>query len=270
MRWIRFSAPNLSGPLQGSGARTAFGIVEGDTITEVAGCPFTGYETTRTRHALADVRIEIPLVPQTFYAAGLNYSAHVIDVARKAGKEPDLPKFADIGYRANNALIAHGEPVVIPRDATEKVQYEGELVAVIGKRAKNLAEAEALSCVLGYTIGNDVSERTWQKSDRTLWRAKNTDTFKPLGPWIETVVDLDKLETIVRVNGQVTERFQTNAMLFGVATFIARMTKYVTLHPGDMIWMGTDGHSENMKVGDVCEIEITGIGTLRNPFMAER
>lgn len=259
MRWIRFST-------QG---RTAYGIVEGETITEVNGCPFKGHERTHIRHALAHVKIEIPLVPQTFYAAGLNYAAHVIDVAKKAGKEPDLPQFADIGYRANNALIAHDEAVVIPRDATEKVQYEGELVVVIGKKAKHLSREEALSCVLGYTIGNDVSERTWQKSDRTLWRAKNTDTFKPLGPWIETDVDLEAMETIVCINGQVSERFPTNAMLFGIADFISRMTQYVTLHPGDMIWMGTDGHSENLKAGDVVEVELTGIGKLRNPFVAE-
>ena len=259
MRWIRFST-------QG---RTAFGILEGETITEVNGCPFRGYEKTGIHHALGNVKTEIPFVPQTFYAAGLNYSAHVIDVARKAGKEPDLPAFADIGYRANNALIAHDEAVIIPKDATEKVQYEGELVVVIGKRAKNLAREDALSCVLGYSIGNDVSERTWQKSDRTLWRAKNTDTFKPLGPWIETDVDLGKMETIIRVNGDVSERFATNAMLFGIADFITRMTQYLTLHPGDMIWMGTDGHSENLKAGDVVEVEISGIGTLRNRFVAE-
>lgn len=99
-----------------------------------------------------------------------------------------------------------------------------------------------MSCILGYTIGNDVSERTWQRSDRTLWRAKNTDTFKPMGPWIETSLDLDEAETIIRVNGQVSERFPTNAMIFGVATFISRMSRCLTLHPGDMVWMGTDGH----------------------------
>jgi 2-keto-4-pentenoate hydratase/2-oxohepta-3-ene-1,7-dioic acid hydratase in catechol pathway len=164
-------------------------------------------------------------------------------------------------------LIAHEEAVVIPPDA-QKVQYEGELAVVIGKRAKHLSEADALSCVLGYTIGNDVSERIWQKSDRTLWRAKSTDTFKPMGPWIETDVDLDALETKVRVNGVQTTRFHTNAMLFGVATYIATMTRYVTLHPGDMIWMGTDGTSPDLKPGDVVEVEITGIGALRNPFVA--
>jgi 2-keto-4-pentenoate hydratase/2-oxohepta-3-ene-1,7-dioic acid hydratase in catechol pathway len=174
-----------------------------------------------------------------------------------------------MGYRAQSALIAHGENVVIPRDASEKVQYEGELVAVIGKKAKHLSEAEALSCVLGYTIGNDVSERTWQSADRTLWRAKNTDTFKPMGPWIETSVALDAMETIVRVNGKETTRFKTNSMLFGVAVFISAMTRYITLHPGDVIWMGTDGTSPNLKSGDVVDIEITGIGTLRNPFVSE-
>jgi len=149
------------------------------------------------------------------------------------------------------------------------VQYEGELVVVIGRKARHLSERDALSCVLGYTIGNDVSERSWQAIDRTFWRAKNADTFKPMGPWIETSVDLDQLETIVRVNGIVTTRFPTNAMLFGVATYIAAMTRYLTLCPGDVIWMGTDGTSPNLEAGDTVEIEITGIGTLRNRFVAE-
>jgi 2-keto-4-pentenoate hydratase/2-oxohepta-3-ene-1,7-dioic acid hydratase in catechol pathway len=259
MRWIRFSKDG----------RTSYGILEGQQILEVAGDPFGGYERTARRRALDAVKIEVPVIPRTFYCAGLNYTAHVIEQAERRGVKPDIPAKPDIGYRAQNALIAHGEPVVIPRDATELVQYEGELVAVIGKQAKHLSEADALSCVLGYTIGNDVSERTWQRSDRTLWRAKNTDTFKPMGPWIETSVDLDALETVVRVNGVATTRFRTNAMLFGVARFISAMTRYLTLYPGDVIWMGTDGVSPNLKAGDVVDVEITGIGILSNPFVAE-
>ena len=259
MRWIRFTAAG----------RTAYGVLEGHRIVEVAGDPFAGYERTARRHALAAVKIEVPVLPRTFYCAGLNYTAHVIEQAEKRGVAPDIPSKPDIGYRAVNALIADGEAVVIPRDASEKIQYEGELVAVIGKRAKHLSEAEALYCVLGYTTGNDVSERTWQRSDRTLWRAKNSDTFKPMGPWIETAVDLDALETIVRVNGAETTRFRTNTMLFGVAVFISAMSRYLTLHPGDVIWMGTDGSSPDLKSGDVVDVEITGIGTLRNPFIAE-
>ena len=258
MRWIRFTRAD----------RTAFGILEGDRVVEVQGDPFEGYERTRQSHALGEVKIEVPVIPRTFYCAGLNYTAHIKEMAEKAGnKTPDFPSKPDIGYRANNALIAHGEPVVIPHDATEKVHYEGELVVVFGKKAKNLSEAEALSCVLGYTIGNDVSERTWQRSDRTLWRAKNTDTFKPMGPWIETDVKLDALETSVRVNGRETTRFPTNEMLFGVATFISAMSRYLTLYPGDVMWMGTDGVSPDLKSGDVVEVDIKGIGVLSNPFV---
>lgn len=257
MRWIRYSRQD----------RTAYGILEGDRISEVAGDPFRGYERTARTHHLGTVKIEVPVVPPTFYCVGLNYAEHIKEAAAKLGIAADLPSQPDVGYRAVNALVAHGEPVVIPASAT-KVQYEGELAVVIGKRAKNVSEAEALACVLGYSIGNDVSERAWQKSDRTLWRAKNADTFKPMGPWIETDIDLEALETSVRVNGRETTRFHTNAMLFGVARYISTITRYITLHPGDMIWMGTDGTSPDLQAGDVVEVEIAGIGTLRNPFVA--
>jgi 2-keto-4-pentenoate hydratase/2-oxohepta-3-ene-1,7-dioic acid hydratase in catechol pathway len=260
MRWIRFTAGNL----------TSWGIVEGDRIVETRGGPFEGWERNGRTCALADVKIEIPVVPRTFYCAGLNYVRHLKEAADRRGTVPDIPTRAEIGYRAQNALVAHDEDVVIPRNATEQVQYEGELVVVIGKKAKHLREQDALSCVLGYTIGNDVSERTWQREDRTLWRSKNADTFKPMGPWIETEVDLDALHTNVRLNGEIRTSFRTNDMLFGVAHFISVMTEYFTLHPGDVIWMGTDGSSPNLKAGDVVEVEITGIGTLRNRFVAER
>jgi 2-keto-4-pentenoate hydratase/2-oxohepta-3-ene-1,7-dioic acid hydratase in catechol pathway len=260
MRWIRFSSPLGSAP--------RYGLLEGERIAEVTGSPFGAYERSGRSHALADVKIEIPVIPPTFYCVGFNYTDHIMKVAARTGMRPDLPTQPDVGYRSNNALVAHGESVVIPRDATDAVQYEGELVVVIGKQAKGLSEADALSCVLGYTIGNDVSERSWQKSDRTLWRAKNTDTWKPMGPWIETDVDLDALETRVRVNNVETTRFRTNSMLFGIERYIATITRYVTLFPGDVIWMGTDGSSPNLRAGDVVEVEITGIGVLCNPFVA--
>ena len=259
MRWIRFSA----------GEHTAYGILEGERITEVEGGLFDGPPVrTGWTHALAEVKIEIPLLPRTFYAAGLNYTEHVTHAANMLGEAPNIPQRPDMGYRAVNALIAHNEPVVIPRDAA-KVQYEAELAVVIGKRAKHLTEADALSCVFGYTIGNDVSERTWQKADRTFWRSKNTDSFKPMGPWIETDVDLEAMQTVVRLNGTETLRFRTSRMLFGIARYISTMTRYLTLHPGDVIWMGTDGASPDLKPGDIVEIDITGIGTLRNPFVLE-
>jgi 2-keto-4-pentenoate hydratase/2-oxohepta-3-ene-1,7-dioic acid hydratase in catechol pathway len=126
-----------------------------------------------------------------------------------------------------------------------------------------------MSCVFGYTIGNDVSERTWQRGDRTFWRGKNADTFKPMGPWIDTDVDIDAMQTIVRVNGQDSLRFKTNDMIFDIPTYIEAMTRYLTLHPGDVIWMGTDGTSPDLKHGDVVEVELTGLGVLRNRFVRE-
>jgi 2-keto-4-pentenoate hydratase/2-oxohepta-3-ene-1,7-dioic acid hydratase in catechol pathway len=259
MRWARFD----------NNGTATFGIVEGDIIIPVRGSPFGTWERLGARHKLDDVKLLVPFDPVTFYACGLNYPEHVREVAAKNGQEPKFPPNPDIGYRANNALIAHGDPIVIPKDATDKVQYEGELVAIIGRKCKHLTRDDALSAVLGYTIGNDVSERSWQKADRGLWRAKNADTFKPMGPWIETEVDLDTMETIVKVNGTESNRFRTNDMIFGIKPFIVELTKYFTLWPGDVIWMGTDGASPDLKHGDVVEIEITGIGTLRNRFVRE-
>ena len=259
MRLIRFQY----------GGATSYGIVEGDQVEGVSGNPFDGHRATGTRLPLSAVKIGVPFVPRTFYAAGINYEEHFREAAALLGNEPNLPTRADVGYRANNALIAHGEPIIIPADATERVQYEGELVVVIGKQAKHLSEDAAFSCILGYTIGNDVRERTWQANHRTLWRAKNTDTFKPMGPWIETEANPEDMQTTVRLNGEVVSQFATNSMIFGIAHYIAEMTKYLTLYPGDMIWMGTDGATQNMKAGDTVDVEITGIGTLSNPLIGE-
>ena len=257
MRWLRYR----------HGGRVAYGAVEGDEVLEHYGDPFTEAGPTGVRLALDAVEMLVPVVPPTFYAAGLNYAAHVTEAAELVGTPVNLPEAADVGYRANNALVPHGAEIIIPADATDKVQYEGELVAVIGRRCHKADEAEALDYVLGYTIGNDVSERTWQKTDRTLWRAKNTETFAPMGPWIETDVDLDALTTTVRINGETACRFATNDMIFGVAHFISRMSRYLVLHPGDVVWMGADGPTLDIKAGDVVEVEIDGIGVLRNPVV---
>lgn len=246
-----------------------YAVIEGDAVIPVNGSPFDTWDRTSQRLKLDEVKLLVPVIPPTFYAAGMNYPEHVREIAAKVGQKPNLPTQADVGYRANNALIADGETIVIPADATELVQYEGELVVVIGRKCKNLTRENALSAVLGYTIGNDVSERSWQKQDRTLWRAKNTDTFKPMGPWIETDVNLEDLVTKIRLNGKQLIEFPTNHMIFGVVDFLVNMTTCLTLFPGDMVWMGTEGATANMKHGDTVEVEITGIGTLRNPVARE-
>ena len=260
MKWCRFQ----------SGDTPAYGIIEGNTVIAVTGSPFESYTRTARTVPLDSVTLLVPVIPPTFYAAGVNFRQHVTDMARRRGEEPKFPPQADVGYRANNALIAHGESIVIPKDATELVQYEGELVVVIGKTCRRVSESAALDYVLGYTIGNDVSERTWQRGDRTLWRAKNTDTFKPMGPWIVTGLDPDRLHAIIRLNGRVVGQYDVAAAIFGVRQFISRMSQYLTLYPGDVLWMGTDGDPENMNDGDVVEVEISDIGVLRNPVVRER
>ena len=255
MKWVRYQLKD----------ETSYGLLDNNIVTKIDGSPFSEYQTTDQNITLDRVKILAPVIPKTFYAAGINYKKHVSEAAALLNRAPNLPEKADIGYRANNAIIGHEDPIVIPRDATNKIHYEAELVVVIGKTAKNVPMQNALHYVLGYTIGNDVSERTWQASDRTLWRAKNTDTFKPMGPWIETEAHLDEMITTVRLNGRETISFQTNDMIFGVEKYISEISKYITLQPRDVIWMGTDGTSEDMKDGDTCEIEISGVGRLSNP-----
>ena len=239
-------------------------------MVEVDGTPFDSYTKTSKTHTLSSVKLLVPVIPPTFYAAGINYPEHVTWAAKMRGEEPSLPKKADVGYRAVNALIANEEPIIVPKDATEEVQYEGELVVVIGKECKNVSQDDALDYVLGYTIGNDVSERTWQRGDRTMWRAKNTDTFKPMGPWIVTGLEPDDLHVTITLSERVVGDYDVKSAIFGVREYISDMSRYLTLVPGDVLWMGTDGATENMKDGDLVEVEISDIGVLRNRVVWQR
>ena len=251
--------------------RIFYGAVEGDQVAELEGSIFDRYQTTSKRHGLASVKTLVPCMPSNFYCAGLNYAAHIEWANKRTGGNRKVPEKADIGYRSPNALAASGEAIVIPADSPGPVQFEGELVAVIGKRARNLSEKEALSCVLGYTLGNDVSERTWQKQDRTLWRAKNCDTFKPMGPFIATGLDPMKLTVAIKVNGATAAEYETGKMLFSAQHYIAQISKYMTLQPGDVVWLGTDCATEpDLKDGDVVEIIQKDIGVLRSPVRRAR
>ena len=260
MKWCRFSTGN----------GISYGIIEGDDVVEVEGNPFDGYNKTSKSQPLASVKLEVPVIPPTFYAAGINYPEHVTWAAKMRGEEPVLPEKADIGYRAINALVPNEHPIIVPKDATELVQYEGELVVVIGKECKNVTQAQALDYVLGYTIGNDVSERTWQRGDRTMWRAKNTDTFKPMGPWIVTDLEPDDFHVTITLSERVVGEYDVKTAIFGVREYISEMSRYLTLVPGDIIWMGTDGATENMVDGDLVEVEISDIGVLRNKVVWEK
>ena len=210
-------------------------------------------------------------IGRNFYAAGLNYRAHIEWANAHHGTSFKVPAQADIGYRSPNALIASGEDIVIPEDSPGPVEFEGELVAVIGTVTKNVSESNALKSVAGYTLGNDVSERTWQKSDRTLWRAKNSDTFKPMGPCLVSGIDPMAQTIEVRINGKTVSSYQTRDMIFGVAHYISKMSRYLTLHPGDVIWFGCDGPTvPALQHGDLVEVVNETIGVLANRVVRAR
>ena len=261
MIWCRFQ----------KGAAVSYGIVEGDTVIAIEGDPFAAHERTATKFALGEIKLLVPVVPPTFYAIGSNYRTHVIERSKVKGFAE--PKFYDrprVGYRANSALIATGEDIVKPKDSGPRFEYEGELVAVIGKRCRNVTPEEATACIFGWTIGNDVTERDWQKTDPTNLRGKNADTFKPMGPWIATGIKPRDMITTVLLNGEPVHRFATGNMLFSAGEVISDISRTNTLSPGDVVWLGTDELPKSLAPGDTIEIEISGIGTLRNRVTAEQ
>jgi 2-keto-4-pentenoate hydratase/2-oxohepta-3-ene-1,7-dioic acid hydratase in catechol pathway len=254
MRWVRYASTK----------GTRYGIVEGDRVIDVDGSPFDVYQTTGLSLPLDEIKILIPFVPRNFFAVGYNYLGHTKEAEEFLKSPKKVPTQPDVGSRFPSSLIAHDEDVIVPKSSSGVVQFEGELVAVVGRKARGLDESEILSCLLGYTIGNDFSERSWQAADRTVWRAKSADTFSPMGPWVETNIDLESLVTRIRLNGEQVSQFNTNNMIFGVARYLSEINQFITLQPGDMIWMGAEAPSLDMRPGDVVEVEIDQIGTLRN------
>jgi 2-keto-4-pentenoate hydratase/2-oxohepta-3-ene-1,7-dioic acid hydratase in catechol pathway len=210
----------------------------------------------------ADAHWLPPVVPPVFYAVGLNYPRHIAHAGAPAPERPE------VGYRANNALTGHRTPIVKPAEVTGRFEAEPELVAVIGRTLRHATHDEARTAVFGWTIGNDISARTWQHRDRTFWRAKNSDTFKPMGPWIETGVDALAQTTTLRVNGHTRAEFATGAMLFDPYDYIVEITRHITMHPGDVLWMGAESTCP-LAPGDTVEVEISGIGVLSNPVHLE-
>lgn len=243
-----------------------FGRVVDDHIVPLAGDPFGRCEEWGPAVALNSASLLAPTLPSTFFCAGLNYGRHIEEARKKGYSAATIPERPDVGHRANNALIGHGVPIVKPSDYEGRFEYEAELVAVIGRTLSRVSRTEAEDGIFGWTTGNDVSARAWQHGDRTMWRGKNADSFKPMGPWIETEAQPMRGETRVRVNGAETSRFRTGAMVFDPIDFIVEITRYVTMKAGDVLWMGTDGVGP-LAPGDTVEIEIDGLSQLSNPVV---
>ncbi|MGB9735340.1 MAG: fumarylacetoacetate hydrolase family protein [bacterium] len=204
-----------------------------------------------------NVKLLAPVMPSKIVAIGLNYKAH----AKEFGKPmPDEPL---IFIKPSTAIIGDGDNIVYP-EMSKRVDYEGELAVVIGKKTKNIDVDEARNCILGYTIMNDVTARDLQAKDVQYTRAKGFDTFAPVGPWIETDVKPNNLSIKTYLNGILKQDGNTSDMQFSVYYLISFVSKVMTLLPGDIISTGTPPGIGPMNKGDVVEVEIQGIGKLRN------
>jgi 2-keto-4-pentenoate hydratase/2-oxohepta-3-ene-1,7-dioic acid hydratase in catechol pathway len=227
---------------------------------------FGDHDFTGTAYATNTVKLLVPCVPSKILALGLNYALHVQESG--TGRKP--PERPEPFYKVPSSLCNPGDPIIIPPGAGE-THYEGELVAVIGRTAKRVSPQDALSYVFGYTCGNDVSARPWQRGDMQWWRGKSCDTFSPVGPWIETeIADPSTLTLETRLNGQVKQHSGTDKMLFDVPTMISFISQVVTLLPGDLIYTGTCDGVGPMDQGDTVEVEVSRIGVLRNPVRREQ
>ena len=233
----------------------SYGILEGETIRELRGNIFEKYSETGTTRRLADVKLLAPCDPPKILAIGLNYKSHI-------GNNP-APKHPEIFLKATSALLEPEGSIVIPEGA-KNVHYEGELVIVMGKKAKSVSVADAPNYIFGYTCGNDVSERDWQKGDLQWARAKASDTFAPLGPAIAAGLDYPKSRLTTRLNGEVKQTQLISDLIFDPPAIVAFVSQFITLLPGDVIYTGTPGATSAMKPGDIVEVEIEGIGVLRN------
>lgn len=235
--------------------RAAYGILDGDTVRELSAAPWAGGKATGKTTPFKGVKLLAPAEPSKVIAAGLNYKSHI-------GQQP-VAKYVGLFAKLPTSIIPHEADIIYPSDATD-VHFEGELVIVIGKKASKVSKEEALSYIFGATAGNDVSERAWQKQDLQWFRAKASDTFGPLGPWIVTGLNFQDVLLETRVNGKTLQSQRTKDLIFDIPTIVSYVSQYITLLPGDVIYTGTPGTTSAMKPGDVVEVEIEGIGVLRN------
>lgn len=240
--------------------RTSTAVIKGRTAHLVKGTPFGGLQEKGESYALSKVSLLAPVRPGKVVAIGLNYRSHVESrvVQREEPKQPEP------FLKASTSVIGPGEAILIPSDAG-RVDEEGEVVAVISRRARNLTEADVDAHVLGYMAGNDVSARQWQRDDLQWWRAKSADTFTAVGPWITTGLDPERLSLVVRLNGEVIQQAETSALIHSIRKCIAFITSAMTLEPGDLVFTGTPGTTSEIHPGDLVEVEVGGVGVLTNP-----
>ncbi len=234
--------------------QTGFGILKGTTIATLDGDPIQGAKPTGTTVALDSVDLLPPSDASKVFAVGMNFASHI-----SSASDRPPPLF----LKLPTSLAGSGSDVKLMPDANN-VHFEGELVLVIGKRARNVSETDAMDHVFGLTAGNDLTERSWQGRDLQWMRAKAADGFGPVGPAVVTGLDPNNVLLTTRLNGKVVQQENTQNMIHKPSKVVSYLSQYFTLNPGDMIFMGTPGRTSALDNGDVVTVTIEGIGTLTN------
>jgi 2-keto-4-pentenoate hydratase/2-oxohepta-3-ene-1,7-dioic acid hydratase in catechol pathway len=271
-----FSLPHVTGKhmkiarIEHEG-KTAYAALDGHDFNLIEGDIFGRWRTAGLRVPMRSARLLAPVEPLQVAAIGLNYREHI----RESGMEaPDYPL---VFVKTPNTVASPGDPIVLPRMAPDEVDYEAELVIVIGRKARNIPPEKALDYILGYTCGNDVTARDCQlRLDKQWARSKCFDTFAPLGPWIATGIDGDNLAIRLLLNGRVMQSSNTSDLIFPCGELVSYLSRCMTLYPGSVIMTGTPsgtGMGQKppvyLKSGDTVTVEIDGIGALTSPVVNE-
>jgi 2-keto-4-pentenoate hydratase/2-oxohepta-3-ene-1,7-dioic acid hydratase in catechol pathway len=212
-------------------------------------------------HFLEDVKLIAPVEPRKILCVGRNYAEHATELGNEVPSEPV------IFLKSPSTLIGPNEAVIYP-SISKRVDHEGELAVVIGKRCRYLNPQDADNIIFGYTIANDVTARDLQKKDVQWTRGKNFDTFGPVGPWIDTTFSPNERAIRCYVNGELRQEGNTSLMLYSIGHVLAYISQFITLEPGDLILTGTPSGVGPVKPGDVMTVEVEGLGKLENPVIA--
>ncbi|MGB8474658.1 MAG: fumarylacetoacetate hydrolase family protein [Candidatus Acidiferrum sp.] len=243
-------------------ASSLYGLLEGNLIHEISGPPWASWSQTSRAWPVAEVRLLAPVDPGKIVGVGRNYAAHAAELGNELPKEPL------IFLKPPSSIIGPGDPIVLTPQS-QRVEHEGELALVVGRRCSHLKDSDdALAYLLGYSCLNDVSARDLQKSDVQFTRAKGFDTFCPVGPHIETDLDPSDLLVETRVNGVLRQSASTSLLIYSVAFLVRWISQVMTLNPGDVIATGTPAGVGPLVAGDSVEVSVAGVGVLRNPVHA--
>ena len=259
MKYVRFT---------NSAGEKAYGLLEGSTITEIDRAPYGDFKKTGFVYDLDDVKLLAPSDPSVIMCAGTNYMDHIREAIEKMHVETKIPEHPLIFSKGPNTVADPEEGILYP-GTVERVDFEGELGVIIGKRCKKATRETAASFIAGYTCVNDVSARDMQWNDGQWTRGKGLDTFCPFGPVVTDEIDPSNVRLRTRVNGVTLQDGNTSDMIFDIPALIEYISEYITLEPGDLIATGTPSGVGPVKPGDIIEIEIDGIGILRNPVIKE-